>query len=343
MAKRPGIYGPYRHGDRWRLLTRRRDGSQAWTSFARRDLAQHAKSKAEEESERRGTTIEAAIVAFESHIRDVRKLKERSIETRIGGIERLHAGVDELEDVTPERARRLYRTYAASRAPATHRQTLVNCKTMWKWLAEEGWVARSPFDGVVPEGVVGHGKPQLTIDEARLFDAEAVKQATRDPGAVAALMALELGLRATEIVTRQVRDLDDGGRVMRIERGKTRASTRAIEVQEPLRSLLGALAANRVPVAYLFPGDDEGHRGRQWVWESVNRICKAAGVQGVSAHGLRGTFSTIGQASGVATRAVSDALGHTATSMTRRHYTDEAAVAVEDQRRRMAVLKGGRE
>ncbi len=214
---------------------------------------------------------------------------------------------------------------------------------MWRWLVEEGWARRNPFDAVQPEGQAKRGKPQLTIDEARLFDAEAVKQAERDPGAVAALCALELGLRAGEIVTRRVRDLDDGGRIVRIERGKTRASTRALEVQEPLRSLLGALAANRAQTAYLFPGDDDGHRGREWVLENVKAICIAAGVQVVCSHGLRGTFSTLGQAQGVATRAVSDALGHSATSMTRAHYTDTAVVDREEQKRRMAVLKGGRE
>ncbi len=341
MARQPGIFGPYRHGNRWRLLVRDRAGEEYWESFARRDLAKRAKDAAEEESQQRGTTVALAIAAFAAHLREVRKVKERSVETRIGCIERVHAGADELEDVTPERARRLYRTYAASRAAATHRQALVNCKTMWKWLVEEGWVKRNPFAAVEAEGVANQGKPQLTIDEARLFDAEAIRQAERDPGAVAALCALELGLRASEIVTRQVRDLDDGGRIVRVMRGKTRRSTRALEVQEPLRSLLSALARNRAPVDYLFPGDQDGHRAREWVLESVKRLCRAAGVQEVCSHGLRGTFSTIGQAAGAATRAVSDALGHEATSMTRTHYTDTATVDREEQRRRMAVLKGG--
>jgi len=42
-------------------------------------------------------------------------------------------------------------------------------------------------------------------------------------GAIAAMCALLLGMRATPIVTRTVRDLDDGGRLLHITNAKTEA------------------------------------------------------------------------------------------------------------------------
>jgi len=53
-------------------------------------------------------------------------------------------------------------------------------------------------------------KAQLRIDEARKWSKQAVKLAkSGDEGAVATLMSLLMGMRASEIVSRVVRDLDD--------------------------------------------------------------------------------------------------------------------------------------
>jgi hypothetical protein len=48
------------------------------------------------------------------------------------------------------------------------------------------------------------GKPQLTTDEARKFLATALELAAEDEGAIAAAMALLMGMRASEIVARTV-------------------------------------------------------------------------------------------------------------------------------------------
>lgn len=65
------------------------------------------------------------------------------------------------------------------------------------------------------------------------------------------LTAFLLGLRASEVTDRVVRDLDDEGRLLWIEFGKTRRSRRTLEVPALLRPHLPRLAKGRA-------ADDKG-------------------------------------------------------------------------------------
>jgi integrase len=73
-----------------------------------------------------------------------------------------------------------------------------------------------------------------------------------EAGAVAALLALVMGMRANEIVSRVVRDLDDDGKLLWIPDSKTEAGRRTLQVPELLRPLLKALAEGKSPEAKLF-------------------------------------------------------------------------------------------
>ena len=61
-------------------------------------------------------------------------------------------------------------------------------------------------------------------------------------GAVAAMMSLVMGMRCTEIVSRVVRDLDDGGALLWIPDSKTLAGRRKLQVPEFLQPYLVKLA-----------------------------------------------------------------------------------------------------
>lgn len=50
------------------------------------------------------------------------------------------------------------------------------------------------------------------------------------PLALGALLALTMGLRTREVMNRVVRDLDDGGRSLWIDEGKTASARRHLEV-----------------------------------------------------------------------------------------------------------------
>ena len=123
---------------------------------------------------------------------------------------------------------------------------------------------------------------------------------------------------------------------LHIERAKTRAGDRRLEVPEVLRPRLAALVAGRDPDAPLF-----GDHDRHWVGYHVRRLCRLAKVPVVCPHGLRGTQSSIA-ARAVPVEHVAAALGQTGPAVTRRHYLEAGAEQDGKQRAALRVITGGR-
>jgi integrase len=187
-------------------------------------------------------------------------------------------------------------------------------------------------------GKVRHGKEQLRIDEARRWMVEAQRQADAgNAGAVAAMMALVMGMRASEIVSRVVRDLDDGGALLWIPDSKTLAGRRKLQVPEFLQPHLVKLARGLESQAALL-----GEHWRDWPRKWVQKICKAAGVPKVTAHGMRGLHGTLAVERGITAHAVASALGHESFKTTAESYAKREAVAGAQQTRALAVLAGRR-
>ena len=173
---------------------------------------------------------------------------------------------------------------------------------------------------------------QLRIDEGKRLTAKCLEQAALgNDGAVAVLVALLMGTRASEIVSRQVRDLDDQGRVIWIDRGKSVAAKRRPEVPDVLRPHLARLARGKQPGDKLF-----GHHFRDWVRECAAKLCDQAGLPRVTAHGLRGMCSTLAIDSGQASHAVAAMLGHASPSMTERSYIAPGTKEARGQRELIA-------
>lgn len=225
------------------------------------------------------------------------------------------------------------RTYSVD----THRNTLAEARMLGKWCVSKRWLRSNPIEEVEGKGKRRHGKAQLRIDEARRWLAKAVELADAgDAGAIAAMMTLLLGVRASEIVSRVVRDLDDDGRLLWIPDSKTEAGKRTLRVPDVLRPLLQRLAEGQKPDALLF-----GVHWRDWPRESVQRICKLVGVPEVTAHGMRGLHSTLAMEAGVTGHVVAASLGHERVSTTVQSYAKPEAVAEAQQRRTLRVLAGG--
>jgi integrase len=219
----------------------------------------------------------------------------------------------------------------------THRSMLAEARMLAKWCIAKRWLRVSPLEGVEGKGKRKHGKPQLRIDEARRWMARATELADAgEAGAVAAMMALLLGMRASEIVSRVVRDLDDDGQLLWIPDSKTEAGKRTLRVPDVLRPYLQRLAADQKPEARLF-----GHHWRNWPRGWVSEICQKAGVPVVSAHSMRGLHSTLAMDAGVTGHVVAASLGHERISTTIQSYAKSEAVAGAQQRRALTVLAGG--
>ena len=137
------------------------------------------------------------------------------------------------------------------------------------------------------------------------------------------LVTLLMGMRASEVTDRVVRGLDDQGRLLWIEVGKTKRSRRTLEVPEVLRPYLLALAKDRASDAQLIsrtPLRNGKKPDRYWLHRRLVAYCKASGVMRVCLHSLRGLHATLATEAGMSSHVVANALGHSSAAVTHAHY-----------------------
>lgn len=244
----------------------------------------------------------------------------------------------EIATVTPRRAAALYerhigRTSCTTRqalSAATHRFDLRTAKRFFHWSVKRGYLGLNPFKDVSPVGKARAGKPQLRIEEARRFTETALWyfEEQDKPLALGALLALMMGLRTSEVLSRVVRDLDDGARYLWIDEGKTQCARRHLEVPSVLSPMLLRLAQGRHPNELLFGVSEVTGkpRPRQAMHRMVRTVCAKASVPRVCTHSLRGLWATLAVKSGAVSHAVAASLGHHSFAVTQKHYAEPAAI-----------------
>lgn len=325
--------GPYRHRRRYRVVLVGADGRRVVASFA-----EHATAQArvdEINAKAGGRTVSAAVDEYVEHLRarDLRPSTIATIEYRLAGLLDTAGRDRDVRSLTAAVAASLFASRACKTSADTQHGELAAASAFAAWCVKRGTLARDPFAELAPIGRRATGKPRLRIDEARqLLDA---CLAEAHPSGLATAIALTMGLRASEITDRVVRDADDGARVLWIERAKTRAGDRRLEVPEVLRPRLAALCAGRSGGDRLF-GDVDRH----WLGYHVRRLCGVAEVPVVPPHGLRGTWSSIA-AEAMPVEHVARALGQVHGDVTRRHYLAAGSEQIGQQRAALRVLRGG--
>lgn len=340
MARPAGqhVYGPYerkgRHGSSWRIVIK--SGSiQAAQSFRTKDEADAAAAR--ERAALQDRTVDEAVTAYLDFLRDDRHRPTITITTLRNSITRIaRPSLDRsLLTLTPAKARDHYDTIARSGefAPDTHQNSLRDARSAWKWMVKLGWIPRNPWVGIEPIGARTKGKTQLRRDEARQLLAYCVPRLD-ESGVVASLLCLLLAMRISEVVALRGRDIDDGGRLLWIDKGKTKHAKRELEVPGPLQAVLRARAKEAGATGKLFPFT------RNWVSYWCRVLCEKAGVTKVAGHALRGTHATLATQAGATSHLVAAALGHGSTRVTEAHYTQPDAITGQTQKRAMATLKG---
>lgn len=211
-----------------------------------------------------------------------------------------------------------------------------------------GVIRRDPLEQVEIQGRKKRGKKQLHIDEAKRFVAEALEHHD-DPLALACAAMVYTGLRPGEIMGLQVRDLDANGTLLWVEKSKTEAGKRGVEVAGEFQPYLKVLAQGRESWDYLFDFKPERSRAchderKQRVDALLRRtrsLCKAAGLPVVCSHSMRGLHSTLAAGFGATGQVVAKALGHASFSVTKRHYVDRDVLANASLKSNLKVLQGG--
>lgn len=267
-------------------------------------------------------TITQALDAYREYKLTVKANKPRSIETSGYRLRRffIEPGLA-VHLLTPRRCASYYEKLTKEQRPDTHQATLSEARTFCRWLIKKNHLRQDPTAGIEPVGRKSKGKPQLRIDEARRWMAKAEELAAKgEAGAVVAMVALLMGLRAGEIIERTVRDLDDNGRRLWIPTSKTAAGKRSVKVPDNLQPHLLRLARDKLPTAYLFPGKKGGVPDLAWPRKWVKRICRLVKVPEVCAHSMRGLHATLAIEAGASPDLVARSLGHESASMTLSNY-----------------------
>jgi integrase len=197
-------------------------------------------------------------------------------------------------------------------------------RAFYAWCIERDYLDRNPFERVKGTGRAVSGKPQLRLDEVRqLVEVLQCESSAGDEGASGLLLQLVLGARSSEILSRQVRDVDDGGRVLWIPDGKTKNARRRLSVPEEVQPLLQRLMRQRSPEDFLIGEGRSKPYTSPVLWKRLRRFCSMAGIPQVCPHSLRGLHSTLAIEAGATSGAVIAQLGHSSFHTTERHYLDK--------------------
>ncbi|MFO0577945.1 MAG: tyrosine-type recombinase/integrase [Polyangia bacterium] len=321
------MLGPYHEGLRWRIVVvtgSKRQSHLADSKQAARRLAAKFQKKVS------GQTVSAALGMWSDDKVASGKCLPATVAHQLGRLRTLFSPIAELmvPEVTPRHAGQLI-SKSPSASVATRRFDLLIARSFFDWCLRRGLATSNPFSGIQVAGRVNRGKQQLRIDEARRF-VEAAVAIYREKGrvlCVAALTCLLLGLRASEALNRQVRDLDDEGLILWVPSGKTVNARRRLEVPDLLRPFLLDLCRGKPRTAFIFSEQPGQPCKRNSLWCCVADICKRAEVLRVCPHSLRGLHASLAVSAGVTSSAVAAALGHASFAVTARHYADSSALA----------------
>lgn len=307
--------GPYRHGNKWRVIY--------ITGDARETVAYESEREAIQKRDEWNRLSSARTVddAVRDYLEFLRIEGPRGVPLRESSVVtagyRLKAFLKpdgrSLWTLTPKEAERLYTKRRDTAKGDTHRGELAVVTSFAEWCVGKGWFDTNPFDEVKPRGALSTGKTTLKVDEARKFYALCLKEASVP--SIAAGVALLMGMRASEIANLKIDDLDDGGTVLIIRRGKTANAARQLRIPSSLLLAAAELARGKRPEEQLFTG-----LTRYSLHHHVARLCRAAGVRVVCPHGLRGSAATIAVDLGVDLANVARGMGHSTPNVTRRHY-----------------------
>lgn len=203
-------------------------------------------------------TVEIALHEYEGHLK-AKGNRPSSLESTMYRLMRMLPAGASVPGVDVETARRWYHAFVTGKGKhgrplsvAYHQGALMESRTFFAWCIERGWMKANPFGPVKPVGRKNRGKPQLTADEARRWARVAFELAATEPGAAAALTALLLGLRASEVIDRVVRDLDEDGTVLVVPQGKTANARRRVTIPARLQPILQALIKGKAPSDRIF-------------------------------------------------------------------------------------------
>ena len=355
------VSGIEQHGRKFRFAVGVGAETTGRYSYQTREEADREQKKALKalervRAQRVEATMEAALVKFRTYKTEERRNSPRAVDTELARVVAFfNQDSGPLPHPGPEGAKALYlalrqRPTARTgnpRSDAEHQGCLKAARRFGKWLVREKLWTSNPLTEVELTGKAKAGeesKAQFRQSEARVWrDSGADLARTGDYQAEAALACLLLGVRADEIASRQVRDVEvfkEGDKVLvNLYLAKTKnGKSRRVRVPAPLAALLIERIKGRFGLDPLYPTNQElGRLSRYSVRRAVRRICRHAGLLEVCPQGLRGTHASLAQEIGLTPEAVGASLGH-GPEVDNRSYATADAQAAGKQTRMLKLL-----
>src|SRR5690348_10778089 len=142
------VYGPYKQGNRWKVVIRRPDGAQTTQTFTSQAAADEVADSYGRLST--GTTMKAAVEAYVKHLVD-RGLKFATYDRAEDHLERLlqlkTSGHRPISWVA-RRGQELYDAAQVGAAVDSHRNALAAGKSWGRFCVKRGWLRSDPFADV---------------------------------------------------------------------------------------------------------------------------------------------------------------------------------------------------
>jgi len=209
-------------------------------------------------------------------------------------------------------------------SPATSARKVASARSFFKYLVDTGQMKENPIRNVVSPPV--NKKAPRVLTQAEYLRLLAVPQSLPSPEAARDVVMLEVlyatGLRASEVVSLQLNDVDLDHAILYCRQGK---SHRQIHLSpEMCQMLRDYVTSGRLDLLYneketaLFL-NRRGHQlTRQGFWQIVkNYAIKAELGDQVTPHTLRHSFAVRKMQGGADLRSLQQALGHAYISSTR--------------------------
>lgn len=267
-----------------------------------------------------------------------------------------------LADLKPSHVEQLtVRMRAKGLSASTIRQTYTILRAVLETAVRDELLATNPAAKVKRPGVPRVEARYLTVAEVAVL-LEAAKDSRYAP-LMRVLVAT--GLRRGEALALRWQDVDltngvlrvrgtlsrVGGRLVISEQLKTERSRRDVPLSPTTVAVLKAVKVSQaverlkagsvwVETGHVFTTEDGQPRDPRGALRAINRIAKAAGMEGVGLHTLRHSAATAMLEAGVPLRTVSELLGHSSVAVTGDvygHVSTEGARSAVD---RLSVAMG---
>ncbi len=266
-------------------------------------------------------------------VADDRSMFDRTILPKLG---QLKVAAVERRDIEALHNGLMSKPYSANRVLALLSK-MFNLAVAW------GWRADSPVKGI-PRFQEDRRQRWLSADELQRLWTVLEQHANRRAANAVKLMILT-GARRGEVLSATWDEFDlERGRWTKPSHHTKQKRTEHVPLSGAARALVSAMLAEADPQSpFLFPGEapDKPLGDIKRFWE---RVCEAAGIEGVRLHDLRHTYASSLVSRGVSLHVVGRLLGHTQPQTTARYaHLDDDALREATDGFGAVIAKGSKE